>query len=135
MAPAIGRGTVTTGGNLVFHVIPDGRFVAYGADKGEKLFEVKTGRVGMAPPITYEIDGKQYLAFMGGAGTLGPVNEKVDNPPLLFVSALDGKAGLPTPARRQRQTPLPRRERIRPLAHANLEIRGRRGFADPFVWW
>jgi hypothetical protein len=101
----IGGGTVTTGGNLVFHVINDGHFVAYTADKGEKLFDVQTGRTGMAPPITYEIDGKQYLAFMGGAGrgagVMGPVDAKVDNPPLLFVFALDGKAALPAPVAAQ----------------------------------
>jgi len=100
----IGGGTVTTGGNLVFHVINDGRFLAYSADKGEKLFEVQTGRTGMAPPITYEIDGKQYVAFIGGAGrtaaTGAPSDAKIDNPPLLFVFALDGKAELPTPAPR-----------------------------------
>ncbi len=112
----IGGGTVTTGGNLVFHVIPDGRLVAYSADKGEKLFEVQTGRVGMAPPITYEIDGKQYVAFLGGAGrgaaTMGPVDDKVDNPPLLFVFALDGKAPLPTPAAAKPPNPsAPARER------------------------
>ncbi len=33
----IGGGTVTTAGNLVFHVIQDGRLMAYSADKGEKL--------------------------------------------------------------------------------------------------
>jgi hypothetical protein len=42
--------------------------MAYSADKGEKLLEVQTGRTGMAPPITYEIDGKQYVALMGGMG-------------------------------------------------------------------
>src|SRR5262245_4349934 len=67
----IGGGTVTTAGNLVFQVIPDGRLVAYNADKGEKLFDVQTGlRGGMGPPITYMLDGKQYVAFMGGTGTV-----------------------------------------------------------------
>ncbi len=48
-----GGGTVTTAGNLVFQVIPDGRLVAYRADTGEKLLEIKTGlRGGMGPPIT-----------------------------------------------------------------------------------
>jgi len=74
--------------------------VAYSADKGEKLFDVQTGRIGMAPPITYEIDGKQYVAFMGGAGrgagVMGAVDAKVEHPPLLFVFALDGKTALPT---------------------------------------
>ena len=95
----IGGGTTTTAGNLVFQVINDGRFRAISADKGEVLYEVQTGRTGMAPPITYEVDGKQYVAFGGGLGRaaniVGPTNEKVDNAPMLFVFALDGKAELP----------------------------------------
>ena len=69
----IGGGTVTTAGNLVFQVIPDGRLVAYSADKGEKLLEIATGlRGGMGPPITYQIDGKQYVSLMGGTGRITP---------------------------------------------------------------
>jgi quinohemoprotein ethanol dehydrogenase len=68
---SIGGGTVSTAGNLVIQVVPDGRLVAYSADKGEKLLEIQTGlRAGMSPPITYEIDGKQYISFMGGTGPL-----------------------------------------------------------------
>ena len=98
----IGGGTATTAGNLVFEVINDGRFRAVTADKGEILYEIQTGRTGMAPPITYEADGKQYVAFQGGLGrpatTVGPNDAKVDNPPMMFVFALDGKAELPKPA-------------------------------------
>ena len=97
----IGGGTVTTGGNLVFHVINDGRFLAYSADKGERLLEIQTGRTGMAPPITYEIDGKQYVAFMGGGGrpaNAAPTDTSVGSTPLLFVFALDGKAPPPAAA-------------------------------------
>jgi quinohemoprotein ethanol dehydrogenase len=98
----IGGGTVSTGGNLVFHVANDGFFRAYSADKGEKLYEVQTGRTGMAPPITYEAGGKQYVAFLGGLGRaatiVGPNNAPVDNPPMLFVFELDGKAEFPKPA-------------------------------------
>ena len=79
--------------------------MAYSADKGEKLLEIQTGRTGMAPPITYEIDGKQYVALMGGlgmraaaAGGRGGANAPVDNAPMLFVFTLDGKAELPKPA-------------------------------------
>jgi PQQ-dependent dehydrogenase (methanol/ethanol family) len=65
----IGGGTVTTAGNLVFQVVQDGRLFAYSADTGEKLLEVQTGlRGGMGPPITYTLDGRQYLSFMGGTG-------------------------------------------------------------------
>jgi hypothetical protein len=56
----------------------------------------------MAPPITYQVDGKQYIAFGGGLGRaatiVAPNNEKVDNPPILFVFALDGNAEMPAPA-------------------------------------
>jgi quinohemoprotein ethanol dehydrogenase len=98
----IGGGTATTAGNLVFQVINDGRFRAVTADKGEILYEIQTGRTGMAPPITYEADGKQYVAFQGGLGrpatTVGPNDAKIDNPPMMFVFALDGNAEMPKPA-------------------------------------
>jgi quinohemoprotein ethanol dehydrogenase len=62
-------GTVSTSGNLVFQVTPDGRLFAYSADKGEKLLEVQTGlRGGMSPPITWMLDGKQYVTVLGGNG-------------------------------------------------------------------
>ena len=98
----IGGGTVATAGNLVFEVINDGRFRAVTADKGEILYEVQTGRTGMAPPITYEVDGTQYVAFQGGLGrpaaTVGPNDAQIEHPPMLFVFALDGKAELPKAA-------------------------------------
>ena len=98
----IGGGTVTTAGNLVFQVINDGTFRAYSADKGEKLFEAKTGRTGMAPPITYEAGGRQYVAFMGGLGraatVVGATNDTVEFPPMLFVFELDAKQELPNAA-------------------------------------
>jgi len=70
---ALGGGTVSTAGNLVIQVIPDGRLMAYRADTGEKLLEIKTGlKGGMGPPITYQIDGKQYVSLMGGTGKVIP---------------------------------------------------------------
>jgi quinohemoprotein ethanol dehydrogenase len=98
----IGGGTVTTAGNLVFQTINDGRFRAINATNGEILYEVKVGRTGMAPPITYEVDGKQYVAFGGGLGraatVVAPNNAKVDYPPNFFVFTLDGTGDLPEPA-------------------------------------
>ena len=71
------------------------------ADKGEVLYEVKVARTGMAAPITYEVDGIQYVAFGGGLGRaaniVGPNDAKVENAPMMFVFALDGKAELPAP--------------------------------------
>ena len=98
----IGGGTVTTAGNLVFQVMNDGTFRAYSADKGEKLFEAKSGRTGMGPPITYEAGGKQYVAFMGGLGraanVVGSNIDAVEFPPMLFVFELDGNQEFPKPA-------------------------------------
>jgi len=93
----IGGGTLTTAGNLVFQVVNDGRLLAYSADKGEKLAEIQTGlRSGMGPPITYRLDGKQYIALMGGVGAAaaggnaGPGNQPTPFSPKLLTFALDG---------------------------------------------
>jgi quinohemoprotein ethanol dehydrogenase len=95
----IGGGTVTTAGNLVFQVINDGRLMAYSADKGEKLLEIQTGlRSGMGPPITYELDGKQYIALMGGVGAVtgsaGPGNAATPFQPKLLTFVVDGKGAM-----------------------------------------
>jgi quinohemoprotein ethanol dehydrogenase len=108
---AMGGGTVTTAGNVVFQVIGDGRLLAYSADKGEKLLEIKTNRNGAAPPITYTVEGKQYVAFMAGTGrspqTVGPTDAKVDNPPILFAFEIGGTAALPPPAAATQAPPAP----------------------------
>src|SRR5437773_8472330 len=66
-----GGGALATAGNLVFQALNDGRLVAYSADKGEKLLDLATGqRNGMGPPMTYMLDGKQYVVVMGGQGTV-----------------------------------------------------------------
>jgi len=96
---SIGGGTVTTAGNLVFQVTNDGRLLAYSADKGEKLLEVKTDLGGgMGPPITYQIDGKQYVTFAGGTGKVLP--RYPDAPPAAPNAAPDlaGPPAANTPA-------------------------------------
>lgn len=97
-------GTLSTASNLVFQVAPDGRLMAYSAEKGEQLLELQTGlRSGMAPPITFSIDGKQYIALMGGTGgtasvgTTNPGAVTTQQKPMLLVFGLDGKAELPKP--------------------------------------
>ena len=102
---AIGGGTVATAGNIVFQAT-QGTLYAYSADKGEKLLELKVGIPGgMAPPITYMLDGKQYVAIQVGQGRPGPGpggNAPPPNPnapppvnPRLLVYMLDGTAKLP----------------------------------------
>jgi quinohemoprotein ethanol dehydrogenase len=102
---ASGGGTVSTAGNLVIQIVPDGRLIAYTADKGEKVLELQTGlRGGMSPPITYMLDGKQYVAVAGGVGGTGGRGGRGGAPPVnpkLLVFALDGKATLPIVATQQ----------------------------------
>jgi quinohemoprotein ethanol dehydrogenase len=70
---SMGGGTVATAGNLVLQVLPNGRLLVYSADKGEKLLDIPTGLTGgMGPPITYEVDSKQYVSLMGGMGRVAP---------------------------------------------------------------
>ena len=95
---SIGGGTVTTAGNLVFQVTPDGRLLAYSADKGEKLLDIQTDlKGGMGPPITYQLDGKQYVALMGGTGKVIPRYANVPAPPTPAASTLANGAAAPAP--------------------------------------
>lgn len=61
-------GTLATAGNLVFQGTADARFVAYSADTGRPLWEDHTGSGVIAPPITYLVDGKQYVTVLAGWG-------------------------------------------------------------------
>jgi quinohemoprotein ethanol dehydrogenase len=65
--PTLG-GTLATAGNLVFHGVGDGHFYAYRADNGERVWDVDLGVSIMAPPITYMLDGKQYISVLAGWG-------------------------------------------------------------------
>ena len=95
-------GTLSTASNLLFQVAPNGHLIAYSADKGETLFDLATGlRNGMGPPITFAVDGKQYIALMGGSGgTPSPglsAEATTAMKPRLLVFGLDGKAELSQP--------------------------------------
>lgn len=61
-------GTLSTGGNLVFQGAADGRFAAYAADTGELLWQTPTNSGVVAAPISYELDGEQYVTVLSGWG-------------------------------------------------------------------
>jgi len=90
-------GTLSTGGGLVFSGGGNNtnEFRAYDAVTGEKVwsFDTQTGVV--AAPITYELDGKQYVALSVGINQAG--NYYAPNYSRLLVFALDGTAVLPEP--------------------------------------
>ena len=97
-------GTMTTAGNLVFQGWADGTFHAHRASDGESLWSFDLGHGISAPPVTYAIDGKQYVSLLvgwGGAGmsALGGVADHgwahgVHTRRLVTFS-LDGKTALP----------------------------------------
>ena len=96
-------GTLTTAGNLVFQGTAHGTFVAYRATDGKQLFEAPAGTGIVAPPITYELDGVQYVAVMAGwggafalvAGDAAAAAGVVDNRGRLLVWKLGGTVQLP----------------------------------------
>jgi len=62
-------GVLSTAGNLVFQGNIDERLVAYNATTGESLWSMDTQTAINAPPVTYEIDGDQYVAILVGYGS------------------------------------------------------------------
>ncbi len=110
-------GSISTAGNLVFSSVND-TLIAYRADTGEKLAAINLGTTQMGPPISFTIDGKQYIAVTaaqgggaaagggrggggagagggGGRGGAGAAGSAAPRPANLLVLALDGKAPLP----------------------------------------
>ena len=59
-------GALATGGNLVFTGEGNGWFDAFNAKTGKKLWRYNLGAGVNAPPITYEVHGKQYVAVAAG---------------------------------------------------------------------
>jgi len=98
-------GTMTTAGNLLFQGRADGTFYAYDAKTGKPLWHTDLGSGISAPPITYSIDGKQYVSLLvgwGGAGSATPGFlggqhgwAYKAHPRRLVTFALDGKTLLP----------------------------------------
>ncbi len=68
--PPANGGTLSTGGDLVFTGLMTGELVAHDARSGERLWSHKTASGIIGPPITYELDGRQYVAVMSGVGGL-----------------------------------------------------------------
>lgn len=63
--PLIG-GALATAGNLVFMGEGNGWFDAFNAKTGERLWRYNLGAGVNAPPVTYQVNGEQYLAVAAG---------------------------------------------------------------------
>jgi hypothetical protein len=65
-------GVMTTASNLVVQTTPNGHLMGYTAAKGEKVLDLTLPLTsGVGPPMTYQLDGKQYIAVMAGTGAVG----------------------------------------------------------------
>jgi quinohemoprotein ethanol dehydrogenase len=100
-------GSLSTGGNLVFSSV-NNRLMAFRADTGEKLLDLDLFMSQMGPPISFMIDGKQYISVAGGpaggggfggggrgAAKAGDAPAPPPQPAHLLLLTLDGKAPIP----------------------------------------
>jgi quinohemoprotein ethanol dehydrogenase len=98
-------GTLATAGGVVFQGTVDGRFLGFDAASGRQLWEYDNLIATLAGPMTYTVDGEQYVAVLGGFGSVfylaagallqqpgAPVNGRV------FVYKLGGNAPKPSVA-------------------------------------
>jgi len=66
-------GMLATAGNLLFQGNATGTFVAYRADSGEPLWSAPAQTGVVAAPVTYAIDGEQYVSVLAGWGGSFPL--------------------------------------------------------------
>ena len=69
-------GVLATAGNLVFQGSSDGVLAAYRATDGKQLWTFDAGTGIIAPPVTYQINGVQYVSVLAGWG--GPIGQSND---------------------------------------------------------
>lgn len=106
-------GVLSTGGGLVFQGTIDGMFRAYDAKTGKQVWSFDTGAPILAAPISYEVDGRQYVTLLTGSSMgfpmYGPamVGPKIEQYPIdpmtqarrVLVFAIGGTGKLAPPAK------------------------------------
>lgn len=66
-------GVLTTAGNVVFTGTPEGYFKAFDAKTGKEVWKFQTGTGVVGCPVTWEMDGEQYVAVPSGWGGAVPL--------------------------------------------------------------
>ena len=66
-------GVMTTGGGLVFTGTPEGFLKAFDDATGEELWSFQTGSGVVGQPISWDMDGEQYVAVLSGWGGAVPL--------------------------------------------------------------
>ncbi len=95
-----GGGTLATGGGLVFQGIADNRFKAYDARSGRELWSFDSQHGIVAAPVSYAVNGRQYVSVMAGQGggfsmTIGLERLPATPKRRVLTFALDGDRVLP----------------------------------------
>jgi alcohol dehydrogenase (cytochrome c) len=92
---------VATGGGLVFGGDVNGRFKAWDQETGEVLWEINLGSAVTSFPISYAVDGRQYIAVGTGTASTASMFSRL-TPELrpsagnnLFVFALPERYNVP----------------------------------------
>jgi quinohemoprotein ethanol dehydrogenase len=108
-------GLLSTAGNLVFQGTASGDFVAYRASDGQRLwsFPAQTGII--AAPMTFAVDGRQFVTVLAGwggafplvAGELAFKSGRLPNRSRVLTFALEGAATLPAASAVAREFPPP----------------------------
>jgi alcohol dehydrogenase (cytochrome c) len=74
-------GTLATAGGLVFVGLLDGTVAAFDDTTLDELWKINLGSGFAAPPMSFEVNGRQYVAIASGPSV--PTKAKVNNTPEL----------------------------------------------------
>jgi quinohemoprotein ethanol dehydrogenase len=83
-------GSSTTAGGLLLLGSLDGNFHALDAATGKSLWTKKLAYGADAPPISYAVNGKQYIAILAGGSLLGSAKGSAPHGDGVYVFALNG---------------------------------------------
>ena len=92
-------GLLTTDSNLVFQGTADGRLTAYNGSNGKLVWEANLQNGILASPVTYLVDGVQYISIVTGWGGGYGMKNKHTNyilPGTIYTFKIGGKLALPT---------------------------------------
>jgi quinohemoprotein ethanol dehydrogenase len=112
----VNSGVLSTAGGLVFQGQGNGEFSAYAADSGQRLWSIDTGSAIDSVPVTYRVDGEQYVIVPVGWGSVFRLFATANmtstgtsryGPTRLLAFKIGGKLALPGSAGSALAVPLP----------------------------
>ncbi len=101
----------SSAGNLVFQGAADGVFRAHAADTGEVLWKFDTGSTLQGGPVSYSVNGEQYILLPAGSVSMVrymvPLYGDLPGPTQMLAFKLNGDAALPEYTPYEPEVPLP----------------------------